>query len=98
MGGESLLSARLSAPMRRLLWTIAQHKYGWCYCGRTERRLQTAQGLERRGLVVISTANAGTICSPTEAGRAVIERLFPVSPFILRTYDPQPEGWTPFDA
>jgi hypothetical protein len=81
------------------LWTIAQHKYGWAHCpndGGRLRRFQTAEALERRGLVTIDrTRSHMPTCSATDAGRAEIERLFPVSPFALGTYDHQPGGWTP---
>lgn len=88
--------------MRDLLWTIAQHKYGWAHCpnhGRGIRRLQTAEALERRGLVTVDRATPHLpTCSATDEGRAVIAELYPVSPFILGTYDHQPGGWTPREA
>ncbi len=88
----------LSVHMRRLLWTIAQHKYGWCYCPRgfSDFRFRSAEALERRSLVTVDRERMA--CQSTDAGRDMIERLFPVSPFILRTYDPQPGGWTPCAA
>lgn len=87
----------LTAPMRRLLWTIAQHKYGWAHCIRQfgANRFKTAEALERRGLVTIDADPYGPTCSATDAGRAVIAELFPVSPFVLRTYEHQAGGWTP---
>jgi hypothetical protein len=89
----------LSVPMRRLLWTIAQHKYGWAYCGPEVRRMQTAEALERRGLVAINRSRPYALtCSPTEMGRGAIALWFPVSPYILGTYDHQPGGWTPLAA
>ena len=97
-GDSSLFAAVLTPKMRRLLWTLAQHKYGWCYCHRgfgSENRYPTAKALERRGLVVVFNEDAGARCEATDEGRSVIAALFPVSPFILRTYDHQPGGWPP---
>jgi hypothetical protein len=92
----------LSAPMRDLLWTVAQHKYGWAHCSnvsRTVRRFQTAEALDRRGLVTVNRSKPHMpTCAATEAGRAEIERRWPGSPFVLRTYEHQPGGWTPLDA
>jgi hypothetical protein len=86
--------------MRYLLWIIAQHKYGWAHCpnsGSSVRRLQTAEALERRGLVTIDKSKPHMpTCSATQAGRDLIAGAWPVSPFILRTYEHQPGGWTPF--
>lgn len=91
----------LNKAQRDLLWMIAQHKYGWVYCpnvGSSERRLQTAQALERRGLVTIDRSGSCPTCSPTEAGKAEIKRCWPDSPFVLGTYDRPPYGWTPRDG
>lgn len=91
----------LSHPMRDLLWKIAQHKYGWAHCPNLERvrRFQTAEALERRGLVTIDRSQPHMpTCSATDAGRAEIERRWPVSPFALGTYEHQPGGWTPRDG
>jgi hypothetical protein len=95
-----VVKEQLTVPMRDLLLTIAQHKYGWAYCPNhgSIRRLQTAEALERRGLVAIDRSHVDPHCSATDAGRALIERLWPVSPFILRTYAHQPDGWTPREA
>lgn len=89
----------LTAAQRDLLWHVAQHKYGWAHCpniaGRV-RRLQVAEALERRGLVTIDrTRPHMPTCEATAEGRAEIERLFPVSPYVLGTYDHQHGGWTP---
>lgn len=82
-----------------LLWTVAQHKYGWAHCpnvGRGTRRLQVALALERRGLVAVDLSKPHMpTCSATAAGRVEIERRWPVSPFALGTYEHQPGGWTP---
>lgn len=88
-----------SAAQLDLLWTIAQHKYGWAHCpnvaGRV-RRLQTAESLEWRGLVTIDRSQPHMpTCSATEAGRGEITLRWPVSPYILGTYDHQPNGWDP---
>lgn len=92
----------LTEPMRHLLWTVAQHKYGWAHCpnvyGRI-RRLQTAQALERRGLVTVDVDRPHLpMCSATDAGREEIERRWPASPFVLGTYERQPGGWTPLEG
>jgi hypothetical protein len=96
---NSQSNLRLSAAQRDLLWTVAQHKYGWAHCpnaGGRIRRFQTAQTLERLGLVAIDRSQPHMpICAATDAGRAEIERRWPVSPFALGTYDHQPGGWTP---
>lgn len=91
-----------SVAQRRLLWTVAQHKYGWCHCPHgfgSGDRFRTAEALGRRGLVAIDRSKPHMpTCSATDAGRAEIERLFPVSPFALGTYDHQPGGWTPIEG
>lgn len=74
----------------RLLWTVAQHIYGWAYVG---KRHQQAQALARRGLVRIDRSGEPTVTA-TDAGRDYIAAHWPVSPFILGTYDHQPDGWT----
>jgi hypothetical protein len=81
---------KLTAPMRDLLWTIAQHQHGWTHCSNTgsQRTLQTAEALERRGLVhVTDRGGRHAAASATDGGYALITRLFPVSPFALNTYD-----------
>lgn len=91
---------KLSPAMRDLLWTIAQHKYGWAHCpniGRTTRRLQTALALERRGLVYVRRGHNPT-CTATRAGFAECARRWPVSPYVLGTYAHQPGGWTPVEG
>lgn len=87
--------------MLDLLWTVAQHKYGWTHVSRHQGQLQVADGLVSRGLVRYSyeehrnrEARAPVIIA-TLAGFAEIGRRFPVSPFALGTYEHQPEGWTP---
>lgn len=89
---------KLTEPMRDLLWVIAQHKYGWAHCpnvGR-ERRFQVAEALERRGLVDIDRSQSHMpTCAVTPEGRMEILRRWPVSPYILGTYEHQPGGWTP---
>lgn len=88
---------RLSDAQRDLLWTVAQHKYGWTHVSRYRGGFQVADALVRRGLVAWGVdgrdLRRGVIVA-TEAGRAEIERLFPVSPFALGTYEHQPGGWT----
>ncbi len=88
---------KLTEPMRRMLWAVAQHKYGWTHARRYGGELQVADGLVRRGLVEFGR-NGRDHADPrvvaTDKGRAEIERLWPVSPFVLATYEPQPGGWT----
>lgn len=102
---------RLSIPMRDLLWQVAQMKHGWAYVSRFRGELQVADGLVRRGLVVFNEATDGQPWRygrdgdmpqivATDAGREEIARRWPVSPFILGTYDwrtvRQTHGeWTP---
>lgn len=85
----------LSEAGNDLLWTVAQHKYGWAHVsnrGGRQRTLQTAEALARRGLVTIRY-RSNPVCVATDAGRAEIARRWPVSPFNLGTYAHQPEGW-----
>lgn len=85
----------LSHPMRRLLWEIAQHKYGWRYISRHRGQLQVAEGLERRGLVYLKRDASDSVAVATPAGMLEIQRRWPVSPFALGTYEHQPNGWDP---
>jgi hypothetical protein len=92
---------KLSHPMRDLLWTVAQHKYGWTHVSRQRGQLQVAEGLIRRGLVMPSETHDWRwqpIIVATDAGRAEIERRWPVSPFALGTYEHQADGWTPCEG
>lgn len=98
----------LTRPMREMLWTIAQHKYGWTHVSRYGGQLQVGDGLVRRGLARWNTDHHGRDgnqprIAATDAGRALIAELFPVSPFILGTYDwrrvRETHGvWTPVDG
>jgi hypothetical protein len=92
------VTSRLTAPMCDLLWKVAQHEYGWPHVFRYGGELQVADALERRGLVVWGR-NGRDHHDPrvvaTALGKAEIERRWPVSPFVLGTYDHQPGGWTP---
>lgn len=88
------MNAQLSKPMSDLMWTVAQHIYGWTYVRPYGGGQQVAEALVRRGLVRLDRTGDPTITA-TEAGRAYIEEHWPVSPFILGTYDHQPDGWTP---
>jgi hypothetical protein len=83
--------------MRNLLWRVAQHKYGWAYVQPYASQRKTAEALQRRGLVRIDRG-ADWTATATDAGRAEIERRWPVSPFVLGTYEEQPGGWTPRDG
>lgn len=92
---------RLTEPMRDLLWQVAQHQYGWTHVARYGGQLQVADGLVRRGLVEWGR-NGRDHPDPrviaTDAGREEIGRRYPVSPFVLGTYEHQPGGWTSRDA
>jgi hypothetical protein len=81
--------------MRYLLWKVAQHKYGWTYVSRHRGGLQIADALLARGLVCYGASGRDTHPSieATTAGRAEIERRWPISPFALGTYEDQPGGW-----
>jgi len=89
---------KLSDPMRDLLWTVAQHKYGWTHASRHGGELQVADALVRRGFVEYGSHDRDhttPIIVATDEGHAEIERRWPVSPCALGTYNPQPGGWTP---
>lgn len=96
-----MTATSLSPAMRDLLWTVAQHKYGWSYVSRYRGQLQVADGLVRRGLVKWGSKDRDhqhpTIVA-TEWGERVIRELWPVSPYNLQTYDHQPGGWDPRDG
>jgi hypothetical protein len=93
-------AVRLTIPMRDLLWQVAQHKYGWTHVIRYGGPLQTADALVRRGLVEWGT-NGREHTDPrivaTDLGRAEIKERWPISPFVLGTYESQPGGWTPLN-
>lgn len=94
------LLADLSEPQRDLLWTVAQHKYGWGHVSRHRGQLQVAKALVRRGLVRWSSIgehhdrSVHPIVVATDAGKDEMARRWPVSPFVLGTYERQPGGWT----
>jgi hypothetical protein len=93
-----MAEAKLTKPMRYLLWTVAQHKYGWSHVARRGGQLQVADALVRRGLVEwVEPFNGRGSHAPeikaTELGRAEIKRRWPISPFVLGSYEPQPGGW-----
>jgi hypothetical protein len=85
----------LSPEMLNMLWTAAQMKYGWAWVPRRHGQHQVAEALVRRGLVVYERDYRRSRIWITEAGRAECERRWPVSPFVLGTYEHQPGGWTP---
>lgn len=91
----------LSTPMRDLLWTVAQHKYGWTHVSRYRGQLQVADALVRRGVVKWGSEgrehHLPTIVA-TEWGERVIRDLWPVSPYNLQTCEHQPNGWDPRDG
>jgi hypothetical protein len=92
-------SRPLTVAQRDLLWTVAQHKYGWTHVSRHRGQLQVADALVRRGLVHWGSHgrdhHSPTIVATPFTGRQEILRRWPVSPFALGTYDHQPGGWTP---
>jgi hypothetical protein len=94
----------LTHPMRDMLWTLAQHKYGWTHVSRHGGQLQVADGLVRRDLAYWSDEahrnrnSYSPILIATPAGKAEIARRWPVSPFALGTYSPQLGGWTPVEG
>jgi hypothetical protein len=91
----------LSRPMVKMLWTVAQHKYGWTHVSGHGGQLQVAEALIRRGLARRSEIHVWRwqpIIVATDAGRAEIERRWPVSPFALGTYEHQPNGWDPVEG
>jgi hypothetical protein len=84
--------------MRYLLWKVAQHKHGWSYVSRHQGELQVAEALVRRGYVTFSILHPRDGLNPkllvTADGIREIERRWPISPFVLGTYEPQPGGWS----
>lgn len=92
---STISTPELTAPMFDLMYTVAQHKYGWTYVRRYGGGQQIADGLERRGLVTMDREKTYPTITATDAGRRYIERYWPVSPFALNTYEHQPNGWTP---
>lgn len=96
MGTEA--NPALSDPQRDLLWTVAQMIHGWAHVRRYGGQLRTADALVRLGLVEWGR-NGRDHHDPhvvaTAAGRAEIERRWPVSSFVLKTYEHQPNGWDP---
>lgn len=88
----------LTKPQRYMLWTVAQHKYGWSHVSRRGGELQVAAALIRRGLIEwVEPHNGPDSHAPeikaTELGLAEIRRRWPISPYALGTYEPQPGGW-----
>lgn len=89
---------QLTDPMRDMLWRVAQHEYGWTHVSRYGGGLQVGDALVRRGLVEWGR-NGRDHPDPrvvaTEDGKAEIAARWPISPYILETYEHQPGGWTP---
>lgn len=92
----------LTVPMRDLLWQVGQHKYGWTHVSRLGGQLQVADALVERGLVAYSSPNDRDSATPTivavTAGQEEIRRRWPISPFVLHTYEPPPDGWQASDG
>jgi hypothetical protein len=95
MGAEAR-EHKLTIPMRDMLWRVAQHQYGWTHVSRFGGELQTADALVRRGLGEWGL-NGRDCMDPhivaTDLGCAEITERWPISPFVLGTYEEQPGGW-----
>lgn len=90
----------LPMPAAYLLWMVAQHMYGWTHCcnvGGRVRRFQSAEALERRGLVTIDRGRRYPVCTATDAGMEEIRHRWPNSPAVLRSYDEPKGGWDLFN-
>lgn len=90
----------LSPAMCDLLWTVAQHKYGWTHVSRHNGQLQVADGLVRRGFVAYGDDHRARdsyrpVIYALPLGAVEIGRRWPVSPYHLGTYEHQMGGWTP---
>jgi hypothetical protein len=86
----------LSPAMLQMLWRIAQHKYGWTPL---YQRKETADALARRGLVEeLDWTQHDPPVIGTDTGKGFCAAMWPVSPWVLGTYDHQPGGWTPPDG
>lgn len=82
----------LTAAQRRVLWQLAQHKYGWGYINGVGLR-SAARALERRRLVDVDHEFRVTL---TNDGDREACRRWPVSPLAAHSYE-LPEGssnWT----
>lgn len=82
----------LNEVQARLLWCVAQHKYGWCYLNSVGQR-STGRALERRGLVTVEINHTGFSIEATDAGKAEIAERWPNSPLALGTYNTPARGW-----
>ena len=92
------LLASVSLPQQRVLWRLAQHKYGWGYVTGLGL-LAAARALQTRGLVEVSRSEQGDwLGELTDAGHARVAELFPSSPAVLRTYTRPEGGWSPCPA
>jgi hypothetical protein len=91
---------KLSDAGRKMLWELAQHKYGTGEILR--RKIPIADALVRRGLVGYVSTNGRESHAPrlvvTEAGRHEVERHWPISPLVLGSYEHQPRGWQGLDG
>lgn len=80
----------LTPPQQRVLWRLAQHKYGWGYVNGIGNQ-SAARALERRGLVEI--ADWDFRVTLTTAGEREANLRYPVSPLALGTYEVPENGW-----
>jgi hypothetical protein len=83
----------LSRAQAWVMWTLAQHKYGWRYLT-TVGDHSAARALERKGLIGI--AEFDRRCILTTAGDDLVAALWPKSPAALETYERPADGWDLF--
>lgn len=87
------MSETLTKPMRRALWSVAQHKYGWGYLSRPVGERASQRALIRRGLLSLDAEQTYPTLSLTDAGYRAVARFWPNSPANLKTYDRPEGGW-----
>jgi hypothetical protein len=87
---------KITEHQRYRLWRLAQLKYGWAYAnGHID--LRSFEGLKRRGLVC-RVESRDSAFELTDKGAEQVAMRWPVSPFVLKTYEHQPGGWTPVEG
>lgn len=80
----------LTTAQEKVLWTVAQHKYGWAYMLGIGRR-SAAMALVRRGLLALTDFDDRFTL--TSAGEREVCERWPKSPAALLTYVPPEGGW-----
>lgn len=83
-------SKELTTPQARMLFRLAGHRYGWAYCTEWRER-RSFEALLNRGLV--QTHDYGQTYNLTPEGYEAVERRWPKSPAILKTYEVPDGGW-----